>query len=97
MPLVLLLRRCAELSKDFTPPIGACPTFHAFYGGLHEFEQDLHQHIHFGRTTSYSRARSGWRLHKAKCNQTIWFGRGTHSQGNIGPTDYRNLAIWPAV
>jgi len=34
------------LSQSFTTPADACPTFHAFYDGLKEFEQDLHQHIH---------------------------------------------------
>ena len=41
-----LMAEMRKLSNDFTPPVGACPTFHAFYRGLHEFEQDLHQHIH---------------------------------------------------
>jgi regulator of cell morphogenesis and NO signaling len=41
-----LLAEIRQLSHQFTTPVGACPTYHAFYDGLHEFEQDLHQHIH---------------------------------------------------
>jgi regulator of cell morphogenesis and NO signaling len=41
-----LLAEIRELSHEFTPPIGACPTYLAFFSGLKEFEQDLHQHIH---------------------------------------------------
>ena len=41
-----LLAEIRTLSGNFTTPPEACPTFHAFYDGLKEFEQDLHQHIH---------------------------------------------------
>ena len=51
-----LTAQMRELSKDFTPPTGACPTFHAFYSGLHEFEQDLHQHIHLENNILFPRA-----------------------------------------
>ena len=40
-----LLAEIRRLSRDFTTPEDACPTFHAFYDGLKEFEQDLHQHV----------------------------------------------------
>lgn len=59
-----LLAELRELSNDFTPPVGACPTFHAFYNGLSEFEQDLHRHIHlennilFPRTVALEAAQS---------------------------------------
>lgn len=45
-----------DLSSGFTPPVGACPTFHAFYAGLHEFEQDLHQHVHLENNILFPRA-----------------------------------------
>lgn len=51
-----LVAQMRELSSDFTPPVGACPTFHAFYRGLHEFEQDLHQHIHLENNILFPRA-----------------------------------------
>jgi regulator of cell morphogenesis and NO signaling len=51
-----LLAEIRQLSGDYTPPVGACPTFHAFYNGLHEFEQDLHQHIHLENNILFPRA-----------------------------------------
>ncbi len=45
-----------KLSQDYTPPDGACPTFRAFYEGLREFEQDLHQHIHLENNILFPRA-----------------------------------------
>jgi regulator of cell morphogenesis and NO signaling len=41
-----LMAEIRGLSKEYTPPAGACPTYLAFYTGLREFELDLHQHIH---------------------------------------------------
>jgi regulator of cell morphogenesis and NO signaling len=41
-----LIAEIHQLSNTYTTPVGACPTYHAFYDGLKEFEQDLHQHIH---------------------------------------------------
>ncbi len=51
-----LLARMRSLSHNFTPPAHACPTFHAFYDGLREFEQDLHQHIHLENNILFPRA-----------------------------------------
>lgn len=51
-----LIAEIRKLSEDFTPPAGACPTFRAFYAGLHEFEQDLHQHIHLENNILFPRA-----------------------------------------
>ena len=51
-----LMAEMRQLSSDFTPPVGACPTFHAFYRGLQEFEQDLHQHIHLENNILFPRA-----------------------------------------
>jgi regulator of cell morphogenesis and NO signaling len=51
-----LLAEIRQLSHHFTPPIGACPTYHAFYDGLKEFEQDLHQHIHLENNILFPRA-----------------------------------------
>jgi regulator of cell morphogenesis and NO signaling len=45
-----------RLSGNFTTPEDACPTFHAFYEGLKEFEQDLHQHIHLENNILFPRA-----------------------------------------
>jgi regulator of cell morphogenesis and NO signaling len=51
-----LMAEIRQLSGDYTPPVGACPTFLAFYRGLHEFEQDLHQHIHLENNILFPRA-----------------------------------------
>lgn len=51
-----LIAEIRQLSGDYTPPVGACPTFLAFYTGLHEFEQDLHQHIHLENNILFPRA-----------------------------------------
>ena len=51
-----LLAQIHRLSGNFTAPPDACPTFHAFYDGLWEFEKDLHQHIHLENNILFPRA-----------------------------------------
>jgi regulator of cell morphogenesis and NO signaling len=51
-----LMAGIREFSNHFTPPAGACPTYHAYYSGLREFEQDLHQHIHLENNILFPRA-----------------------------------------
>lgn len=53
-----LIAEIRDLSQDYAPPAGACPTFRAFYSGLQEFEQDLHQHIHLENNILFPRALS---------------------------------------
>ena len=50
-----LIGEIRRLSGDFTTPEDACPTFRAFYDGLREFEQDLHQHIHLENNILFPR------------------------------------------
>jgi regulator of cell morphogenesis and NO signaling len=52
----LLLAEIRRLSGDFATPVGACPTYLAYYAGLKEFEQDLHQHIHLENNILFPRA-----------------------------------------
>ncbi len=52
----VLLAKLRLLSHNFTTPEDACPTYHAFYDGLKEFEQDLHQHIHLENNILFPRA-----------------------------------------
>ena len=40
------LRQMRELTRDYTLPEGACPSFTALYAGLEDLERDLHRHIH---------------------------------------------------
>lgn len=51
-----LLAEMRRLSGNFTTPEGACPTYHAYYDGLREFEVDLHQHIHLENNILFPRA-----------------------------------------
>jgi regulator of cell morphogenesis and NO signaling len=51
-----ILAEIDRLSDHFTAPVGACPTYHAFYDGLKEFERDLHQHIHLENNILFPRA-----------------------------------------
>jgi len=41
-----ILSKLREISRDYTLPDDACPTFARAYKALEEIEQDLHQHIH---------------------------------------------------
>lgn len=45
-----------ELSCNFTPPAGACPTWRGFYAALADFERDLHQHVHLENNILFPRA-----------------------------------------
>jgi len=51
-----ILAEISRLSDHFTTPTGACPTYHAYYDGLREFELDLHQHIHLENNILFPRA-----------------------------------------
>ncbi len=51
-----LMAQIRELSSDYSTPPGACPTYHAFFDGLREFEEDLHQHIHLENNILFPRA-----------------------------------------
>jgi len=52
----MLLEVLRTRSNQYTTPEGACPTYHAFFDGLREFEQDLHQHIHLENNILFPRA-----------------------------------------
>jgi regulator of cell morphogenesis and NO signaling len=52
----MLLDVIRKQSQQYAPPEGACPTYHAFYDGLREFEQDLHKHIHLENNVLFPRA-----------------------------------------
>ena len=50
------LRRLRELTGDFTPPDGACPTYRVMLDSLKNLEQDLHLHIHKENNILFPRA-----------------------------------------
>jgi len=51
------LRQIRSLTGCFQAPPDACPSFHALYQGLEEFERDLHQHIHLENNILFPSAR----------------------------------------
>ncbi len=44
------------LSRGFSTPEWACPTYRGFYHALAEFEKDLHQHVHLENNILFPRA-----------------------------------------
>ncbi len=52
----ILLAEMRQLSHNFAVPADGCPTYHAFYDGLKDFERDLHQHIHLENNILFPRA-----------------------------------------
>lgn len=49
------MAKIRELSHDFTPPDGACPTYRGFYAALADFERDLHRHVHLENNILFPR------------------------------------------
>jgi len=50
------LAQLRTLTDGFMPPDWACNTYRAMLDGLHELEQDLHQHIHKENNVLFPRA-----------------------------------------
>lgn len=50
------LETMRRLTKDYTPPEGACNTFRAALAGLAELEADLHEHVHLESNVLFPRA-----------------------------------------
>ena len=46
----------ADLSNSYTVPPDGCQTFDVTYRTLHEFEQDLHRHIHLENNVLFKKA-----------------------------------------
>ncbi|MFU8860450.1 MAG: iron-sulfur cluster repair di-iron protein [Cyclonatronaceae bacterium] len=51
-----LMARIRELSRQFTPPAGACNTYQVAYAELEAFERDLHQHVHLENNILFPKA-----------------------------------------
>lgn len=51
-----MVREIRDLTKEYTLPEGACPTYRAMLDALHEFEQDLHRHVHLENNILFPRA-----------------------------------------
>ena len=44
------------LTRDYTPPEWACPTFRGLYYGLAQLESDMHLHVHLENNILFRRA-----------------------------------------
>ena len=51
-----ILKKMRELTKDYSLPADACPSFTALYFGLDALEKDLHQHIHLENNVLFPKA-----------------------------------------
>jgi regulator of cell morphogenesis and NO signaling len=51
-----LLRQIRQLTSNYLAPDGACPSYLGLLSGLHEFEQDLHRHVHLENNILFPRA-----------------------------------------
>jgi regulator of cell morphogenesis and NO signaling len=51
-----MLRKLRQLSSDYTPPMGACPSYQGLFHGLADFEKDMHQHVHLENNILFPRA-----------------------------------------
>jgi len=51
-----MFRELRLLTTEYTPPEWACPSLRGLFFGLHEFEKDLHQHIHLENNILFPRA-----------------------------------------
>jgi regulator of cell morphogenesis and NO signaling len=58
-----LLRSIRSLTRNYTPPEGACISLQALYQGLGSLEQDLHQHIHLENNILFPRALAFEKVH----------------------------------
>jgi regulator of cell morphogenesis and NO signaling len=51
-----ILKEMRRLSKDYTIPDGACPSYAGLYTRLEALEHDLHEHIHLENNVLFPRA-----------------------------------------
>jgi len=51
-----LARQIRKTSSEYTPPADGCASYQALYRDLHEFEADLHQHVHLENNILFPRA-----------------------------------------
>lgn len=49
-------RDIGTLSNDYNPPPEACNTYKVLYAKLHEFEEDLHRHVHLENNILFPKA-----------------------------------------
>ena len=49
-------RHISEMTEQYNPPADACNTYRVTYSLLHEFEEDLHRHIHLENNILFPKA-----------------------------------------
>lgn len=54
-----LLHGLRRATDGFTPPPEACATWRALWQGLHDLEQDFHEHVHLENNVLFPRALAG--------------------------------------
>lgn len=50
------VKQIRKASSVYSPPADACPSYQALYRDLHDFEADLHQHVHLENNILFPRA-----------------------------------------
>lgn len=50
------LEAIRNLSNDYIPPVDACNSYRVLFAKLHEYERDLHQHIHLENNILFPKA-----------------------------------------
>ena len=51
-----LAKQIRNASSEYAPPADACASFQRLYNELHQFEADLHQHVHLENNILFPRA-----------------------------------------
>ncbi len=51
-----IIAELRQITSGYQPPEDACPTYRGLYTALHEFEQDLHKHVHLENNILFPRA-----------------------------------------
>ncbi|MCC6825910.1 MAG: iron-sulfur cluster repair di-iron protein [Acidobacteria bacterium] len=51
-----MLHKLREMSKDYTLPEEACPSYQGLYAGLDNIEKDFHRHVHLENNILFPRA-----------------------------------------
>ena len=49
-------RHISEMTEQYNPPADACNTYRVTFSLLHEFEEDLHRHIHLENNILFPKA-----------------------------------------
>lgn len=65
-----MLKQLRELTSNYTPPMGACPSYQGLFHGLGDFEKDMHEHVHLENNILFPRAIAAQPAHAAGAAST---------------------------